>query len=327
MAAAGREGHLVRRRGCLAVIAVLVLVLSGAAAWLFSSLRGDVPPDVEGVVVYVSNRSGTDSLWIRRLPRGAPRQITHNTTPLEDPALSPDATQVAYGERGRIGIVTIATGVVRQVTLGVDHEDRSPAWRADGRALVVATVRRVTGQSSLDILDLDTPDPEKLRTPLTGGMAAEEQTPVFSPQGDSVVFVREETLHRVSLLDGTTTRITGGFRTWRAPRFLASGRLVAQWTLGKAFGIDEMDADGKNAATLWTGRIRFRGVSPSPDGRFLAASFGYDLQFHLAETVGLRHDGDIQLRSRDGLFLARLAGGLREKAHSPDWGPRATSGS
>jgi hypothetical protein len=97
---------------------------------------------------------------------------------------------------------------------------------------------------------------------------------------------------------------------------------VAQWAQDKQFGVAEMDGDGKNPATLWKGTVRYRGIAPSSDGAFFAAAYGYDLQFQLAETLGLRHDGEIRLLSRDGQLLGRLAGGLRERAHSPDWGPQ-----
>ncbi len=233
----------------------------------------------------------------------------------------PTATQVAFSERGRIGVLNVASGVVRPLTLGVDHEDSAPSWRPDGKALVVSALRRSTGRTSLDVLDLEAKDPGAIRTPVTSGSGSDDTAPLFAPDGQSVVFVREETLHRVSLVDGRTVRITGGFRTWRTPRYLASGRLVAQWTQAKQFGLAVMDADGKNLEILWQGAIRYRGLAPSPDDRYVAASYGYDLQFHLTEALGLRHDGEIRLLDRSGLFVARLAGGLRERAHSADWGP------
>jgi len=313
----------VRRKGCLISLASLLLVLAVGFLWVLSSLDGTIPPDVQGLLVYVSDRSGTDSLWAKHLPHGTPRQLTHNADPVRDPALSPDGTKVAFVVRGRIGIVTVATGDVRHLTLGVDHEDAAPSWRPDGNALVVSALRRSTGRTSLDILDLEATDPSALRTPLTSGSGSDDLTPVFSPNGQSVVFVREETLHRVDLADGRTTRLTGGFRTWRTPKYLSSGRLMAQWTQGKTFGVAAMDSDGKNLETPWQGTVRYRTFAPSPDGRFSAASYGYDLQFHLTHTLGLRHDGEIRLIDREGNFLARLAGGLRERAHSADWGPRA----
>jgi Tol biopolymer transport system component len=311
----------VRRKGCLVTLAILLLLAAVLSLWFLSSLAGTVPPEAEGLLVYVSDRSGIDSLWARRLPHGAPRQLTHNLDPIRSPALSPDGTQVAFSERGRIGVLNVASGVVRPLTLGVDHEDSAPSWRPDGNALVVSALRRSTGRTSLDVLDLEAKDPGAIRTPVTSGSGSDDTAPLFAPDGQSVVFVREETLHRVSLVDGRTVRITGGFRTWRTPRYLASGRLVAQWTQAKQFGLAVMDADGKNLEILWQGAIRYRGLAPSPDDRYVAASYGYDLQFHLTEALGLRHDGEIRLLDRSGLFVARLAGGLRERAHSADWGP------
>jgi hypothetical protein len=114
--------------------------------------------------------------------------------------------------------------------------------------------------------------------------------------------------------------LTGGFRKYRAPRFLASGRLLALWAQEKQFGIDVMDIDGKNRETLAQGTACYRSVAPSPDGRFLAAAFSYDLEFHPADALKLRKAEEVRLLDARGRPLGAIARSWRESSHSPDWG-------
>jgi tricorn protease-like protein len=135
-----------------------------------------------------------------------------------------------------------------------------------------------------------------------------------------VVFVRQDNVVRIDLADGRARRITGGFRRMREPRFLPSGRLVALWTLEKQYGLDVMDVDGKNRETLSQGSTYYRTVRPSPDGRFFAATYTFDLGFHLGEALRLRPTEEVHLLDAAGRPAAVLARSWRQANHSPDWG-------
>jgi Tol biopolymer transport system component len=265
----------------------------------------------------VSDRDGLDSLYLRRLPRGEEWRVTVSAEPVREPALSPDRQQVAFAMGGRIGVVSLATGAMRILTLGVDWQDSSPAWRPRGGGLVVSTRRGGGGNAELHLLDLE--GSEVVRHPLTQTRGLDDTSPVFSPDGSFVVFVREDNLFRVSLADGRTSRLTGGFKKSRAPRFLPSGRLVCLWAEGKRYGIDVLDADGKNRETLAQTTVYYRTIVPSPDGRFLAATFTFDLAFHPSESLKLRKTEEVHLLDARGSFLRRLEWSWRYGNHSPDW--------
>ncbi len=299
-----------------------LLGLAGAglalAAFAFGS-RERLPSDVRGGLVFVSDRDGIPSLYWRRLPRDRERRLTHTSEPVGDPAISPDGTQVAFAMGGRIGLVAVATGDVRMLTLGVEWKDGAPAWRPDGKGLVVAA-RRVAGAGSgLHVLDIPAVG-EGDRHPLTQSRGLDDQSPTVSPDGTYVVFVREDNLWRVSLADGLTSRLTGGFRKSRAPRFLPSGRILCLWTEGKVQGIDVLDADGKNRETLWQGAIYYRRLVPSPDGRYFAATFTYDLGFHPADAFRARQTEEVRLLDARGRSASpRLERLVAARNHSPDW--------
>ena len=160
-----------------------------------------------------------------------------------------------------------------------------------------------------------------VRTPLTESRGLAYEAPRFSPDGAFVFAVREDHVFRIALADGRPSRVTSGFRKYRSPRFLPSGRLLALWTQEKQFGIDVMDPDGKNRETLSQGTVLYRSVAPSPDGRYLAASFSYDLEFHPAEALRVRKTQEVRLLDAQGRVLGPLARSWSQSNHSPDWGP------
>jgi len=303
-----------RTVGALSLVAVLAVVLSV----VFLSGRS-LPQNLSGALVFVSDRDGTEALYVRRLPRDGPRRLTETSEPVRDPALAPDGERVAFGMGGRIGIVNVARGDLSLLTLGVDWRDAMPAWLPDGKGLVVSARRSSGETASLQLLDLQGDGPVA-RRPLTQTRGLDDTSPVVSPIGNFVVFVREDHLWRVGLADGRTVRLTGGFRKSRAPRFLPSGRLVCLWSEGKQHGIDLLDADGKNRETLWQGSIYYRTIVPSPDGRYFAVTFTYDLAFHPADAFKRRQTEEVRLLDQRGQPVAILERSGSFVNHSPDWG-------
>jgi Tol biopolymer transport system component len=141
----------------------------------------------------------------------------------------------------------------------------------------------------------------------------------YSPDGRHVVFLREDGVFRIGLTDGRAHRLTSGFRKFREPRFLPSGRLLVGWTEDKIFGFDVMDQDGKNRETLSQGTTYYRSVAPSPDGLYLAATFTFDLAFRPQDAFKPRKTEEIHLLDARGRFVAVLERAARFASHSPEW--------
>jgi Tol biopolymer transport system component len=296
----------------------LVALLAALAA---TSRETPLPPSLEGVVVYVSNRDGVDALYERRLPHGEDRRLTFQSEPVRDPAVSPDGLKVAFSMGGRIGLVSRGSGDVSFLSLGVDWVDTSPSWRPDGEALVVAARRAGAPNADIHFLaaSIDALIGQAERKPLTVTPGLDESLPIFGPDASFIIFIREENLFRMGLTDGRTRRITSGFHRVRAARFLPSGRLLALWTEGKTYGIDAMDSDGKNRETLSEGSTYYRTIAPSPDGRFLLATYTFDLGFHALDALKLRQTEEVRLLDLQGRSLARLVHSWRDQNHSPAW--------
>lgn len=271
-----------------------------------------LPRDLAGTLVFVSDRGGRDSIYLRRLPDGADFMLVSQLEPVGSPALSPDGSQVAFTMNGRIGVVKVDTQQTRFLTQGVDWRDDSPAWRPDGRALVVSARTSEGAQADLHLLTIT--DEGASRRPLTR-TPHDETEAVFAPDGASLVYVREERLFRFDLVSGQTRALTGGFRAMRCPRFLPDGRLLALWTQDKQFGIDLLGEDGTARETLVQGNAYYRTIAPSPDGRYIAAGLAYR-----TDALRLRQNEGILLLDAHGKVLGPMAQSWRTGTHSPYWG-------
>jgi Tol biopolymer transport system component len=220
---------------------------------------------------------------------------------------------------GRIGVVAVASGETQILTLGVDWQDAQPAWLPDGRRLVVSARPRVGEAASLHLLE-PAADGSVRRHPLTKPRVGDDTSPAPSPDGEGIVFVREDRLMRVDLASGRVARVTGGFKRERSPRFLADGRLVCAWSEGKRHGIDTIDLAGKARATLTQGGVFYRTIAPSPDGRFLVVTRSWDSGLHpLAALFGGQRE-EVHLLDALGRERAALEASRRRSNHSPDWG-------
>jgi Tol biopolymer transport system component len=296
----------------------VLLVLIGLG-WLVFPRGPGLPAELAGAIAFVSDRDGVPALYWRRLPRDRERRLTFGSASAADPAVSPDGTRVAFAMDGRLAVVAVASGETSVLTLGVDWKDAQPAWLPDGRRMVVSARRRAGEPASLHLVELAA-DGGVVRHPLTQARASDDASPAPSPDGAFVVFVRDSRLMRVELADGRVTRVSGGMKRDRAPRFLADGRLVCAWSEGKLHGLDAIDLATRTRTTLAQGAVFYRTLAPSPDGRFLAATRSWDGGTGPLAALFSGRREEITLLDVAGRELARLEGGRRHASHSPDWG-------
>ena len=309
------KARLLKRGGLL----LAALAVAGGTAFVVATDGPHLPKDARGTLVFVSDRSGVDNLYLRELPDGRDRRLTDLAEAVRDPALSPDARRVAFTVGGRLGVVDVAGGPVRMLSLERAFRDQAPVWLPDGSGLVVAAQVTETAPRDIHMLRLQ-PGGDPVRRPLTETAHLDESQPAVAPDGATIAFVREDHLYRIGTDGSGARRITGGFRLVRSPRFLPSGRIVFLWTEGKEYGIDVVDADGKGRETLQKGSTFYRRAVPSPDGRFLAATFAFDLSFHPWEALKSRQHDELRLLDLQHAQATELADSWRYANHSADWG-------
>jgi Tol biopolymer transport system component len=261
----------------------------GAAGFAATALRRDppLPGDLKGSLVLVGGGPGRETLYLRDLPSEGLRAFVRLPDAVREPAVSPDGSRVAFTTRGRVGVASVATGETSIVTLGVDWLDSSPAWHPDGRSLAIVAARPGALAADIHWLELGSGQGQPRRAALTDTPLLGESSPSFARDATFVAFVREENL----------------------------------FSTEKEFGIDTIAPDGGGRETLRQGSVRYRTLAPSPDGRYLAATFSYDLQFRLAEAIGLSHSEEVHLLDARGGFVGVLARSWRSPWAEPSWGP------
>jgi Tol biopolymer transport system component len=269
--------------------------------------------------VFVSDRDGMDALYMRPLPGEQELRLTYLSEPVREPALSPDAAQAAFVVGGRVALISLATRDIRYLSLAKSVRDATPAWYPDGKRLVIASRAAEGENADLYEVALERGGVEAPRRRLTETPAAEAE-PAVSPGADAIVFVREDSLHRLELDSGRVRKLSSGFRKTRQPRFLPSGRVLCLWSEGKTYGIDVLDADGRNRETLSEGGTYYRSVAPSPDGRYLVATLTFDLGFHPTEMLTRRKNEELRLLDAKGRPLRAWSEAWRSSSHSAVWG-------
>jgi Tol biopolymer transport system component len=170
---------------------------------------------------------------------------TGGIPPIGSIALSPDARDVAYGEDGRIRVVEVATGKVRDLVEPPDGQVASaPAWSPDGSTIgyMVGTPAHRSGGGIWGV-------------PADGGspvllLDGEVSDPAWSPDGSRIAYLDTSTARRGLWVLDVTSGETRRART-DAGCFLSSGAPVwAPDGTAIAVGVTTQDGDAL-ACTLW----------------------------------------------------------------------------
>lgn len=174
-------------------------------------------PDGERIA-FVSNRTGTNQVWVMAVSGGEAKQVTKMATGVESIEWSPDGTRIAFlaeepkaadpnasdvrvittlrykqdsrGFRGynrnHIWVADAETGKTKQITSG-DWEDIDPSWSPDGKSIVFVSARderrdieHIPGVWKADV--------ETGECTLLASGRGFTTTPVYSPDGRWIAY-------------------------------------------------------------------------------------------------------------------------------------------
>src|SRR3989449_4751996 len=206
-----------RWRSAGAVLAVLIIV-SGAAAWFYTSKNSRVGQDHPDVVPFTSSpgqkfdpvfspdgneiaytwkgeNDGNADIYVKLIGAGGPLRLTSNPAEEYCPAWSPDGRYIAFlrngpsGDRAAYYLIPALGGAERKI--GEAYGQRGPGrcidWSLDGKALIVAD-RIAPEDSRSGILLLSVEDGQ--RKALVSQPAPYVGNPILSPDGNMVAYVQ-----------------------------------------------------------------------------------------------------------------------------------------
>ena len=225
------------------------------------------------------------------------------STNAEDPAWSPDCSQIVYSENGALWTMGNDGTNRQRLVSSADAYLSSAAWSPDGTR--IAYVRGYQGSSRwvahIWTVGADGTDPVQL----TAG-TDRDASPRWSPDGETIVFDRsaggERHIMRMSPAGAGLEAVTTGDRRSFDPAFSPDGTQLA-YAAGSILMVAA--ADGTNprraiAPVAWPG-----GLSWSPDGRriaFIRYRDGVNM-LTTADTTGLNEE--IVFRSADHVLAPR----------------------
>jgi serine/threonine protein kinase/dipeptidyl aminopeptidase/acylaminoacyl peptidase len=156
---------------------------------------------------------GNFDLYVKQIDTGTPLRLTIDPAPDLAPAWSPDGQSLAFFREGQIHVVSALGGPARRLTGAVFP---SVAWSPDGRLLAVSDQISTGGPWAIFLFSPETGERRRLSSPAAGSRG--DRSPAFSPDGQTVAFVRYHSpgaseVNTVSVLEPTPKerRILSGF--------------------------------------------------------------------------------------------------------------------
>jgi dipeptidyl aminopeptidase/acylaminoacyl peptidase len=169
-------------------------------------------------VVFVSNITGRNNLWIVSSEGGWPTQLTVSDQRQTSPAWSPDSKWIAYqsdydgDEQWDIFLVSPQSGQIVNVTKTREIAEQNPVWSRDGRYLAYMVKPKTASAYEIDVFDTLLRDVKHITTNTPANKL--NVNPVWSRDGKFIVYTQEEAkgtnanIFVADLATKKTTRLT-----------------------------------------------------------------------------------------------------------------------
>lgn len=283
----------------LTVTLTIVPAGSGASIIAFERWTGATYPSPSG------------EIW-RMDPTGANQvRLTDNTTFDGYPALSPDASRIAFSTNraGNLDLYLMNVDGTGQTGLRFSaNPEVQSSWSPDGLRLVYEFIFSTT-DVDLQILTLGNPtDVPFVETPQS------EENPSWSPDGNQIAFAKDPLgtgayqIYRTTVTAGPLVALTSNTFDNFSPAWSPDGsRIVYSSNRTGSYQLYVADAlDGGNVVQLTTVGTNFQ-ATWSPDGT------------RIAWTSGQGNDWDIWVMNADGTGKVNLTASPTTNEIGPSW--------
>ncbi len=265
-----------------------------------------VPPPINSPLVFVSNRSGNDEIYVMGTD-GTVTNISNNGASDTSPAWSPDGNQIAFvsNRDGNDEIYVMNSDGSNVVRLTNDAaSDNTPMWTQNGTLIVFATSR----DGNYEIYAMN-PDGSNLSN-LTNA-PSNETNPAPSPDGTKLAYMSDRDGNNeiyVTATDGTVTNLTNSPSSTDSSPSWAPGskRIVFVSDRESLAQIYIMGADGSNPTRI--------SDLNTPDTHPVWSHDGSQIAF-VSQDNGL---SQIYVMNTDGTAVSKISDGTGNDS-SPAW--------
>jgi len=289
----------------------------------------DWSPDGKSVV-FVSNISGRNNLWLMPSEGGWPTQLTISDQRQTSPGWSPDGKWIAYisdydgDEQWDIFLVSPKTGQVVNVTNTREIAEEAPAWSPDGRYLAYMVKPKTSSVFEIDVYDTILREVKHM----TAGTPKDRMNvdPIWSKDGKFIVYSQyqakgtDSNLFTVDVASAQNNLLTAhdGEQLFSANDVSPDGKqiLITSTAANGYQNAGLLDIATKNIHWLTKDKWEVSGGAFSPDGRLLTymANVDGNVDVYLYETAtgksralplpkGLNDAGGVSPFSRDNTRL------------------------
>lgn len=225
---------------------------------------------------FVSDRTGHKEIWSMDPDGANQKQLTHYNSLSIMPAVSPDATKIAFTTYARgnpaIFIHSVETGRRLPFYNQVASLNATPDFTPDGQHLVYAS--SASGYAQIYIANIDGSNLRRI----SSSRAIEVEPKVNPKTGADIVFVSgrsgPQQIYRMNMDGANVERLTPGEGEASNPSWHPDGQFIAfAWTRGYAtgnFNVFVMDLATRSYVQLTHGAGRNENPAWAPDGKHLA---------------------------------------------------------
>ena len=242
--------------------------------------RPDWSPDGKQIV-FVSNLSGRNNLWIVPAEGGWPLQLTVSDQRQTAPAWSPDGKWIAYqsdydgDEQWDIFLVSPKSGMVVNLTNTREIAEEDPTWSPDGRYLAYQVKPKTSSVFEIDIYDTLMRKVQHL----TSNTPKDKMNtgPVWSKDGKYIAYTQHEakgTNSNVMVAEVATSQSTlltphDGEQLYTVSEFGPDGKslLITSNAVNGHENVGQLDIASKKIHWLTQDKWEINAGDFSPDGK------------------------------------------------------------